>query len=737
MRWSLPPLLLVLSLGSCGRSEPPSRSEEPVAKEASSAPAGQAAQRAARPLPAPPKAELSAVSPKPASPAAPPTARLPVPPVPKPPAVATDRSKKAQRVGTQYVTTYAFLDHLAAARTRGPHLPATTPLIDRVAKDRRSGQTVQNPWGGDGPNRYMHVRVRKSVTEQVRQDLRDCLVVPVVGAATFEVDLLPHSTLKVAPELTGAGFGTLKITLEQAGVAHVLYEDARRARSLWKNRWVEQSFSLEKWSGKVKITFEADNPKLGEARWTRRRGKPAGIGLFALPRILTRLEATDTDLRAKVQSLLGDEMNDNVIMFVFDSMRADLMTPVRDEYKRIPPLTPALDRFADKGVRFTRAFSIGNQTRTGSYAFYTATPPTVGGFWSIRWFLTDPYRKSFYDAEPFSIGRFLHDRGYLTGHLGFNGFLTGFLYLALDMGFDFVSEFNGPPENCRRTSEGVIEWLEEHKDEKFFLLVWYDPPHFPYVAPDGYKQRVYEAGVEKGLRYFAHGYLAKMIYGDEYFGKVVKKVEDLGLAKKTVMIVTADHGEAMDPRHDGYSHNVDTRVARQHGKSFYDEEIHVPLIVRHDGVLPEKKDIKAPVSLVSLAPTIQELLGLPTNLPKQWGKSFATLVRGGTEPEERTVYFEGRWSYGIRTSRYKYIFHDTKERLSLTRQSLWQRKRDGNDEVFDYQTDPEELVNLATKNPELTRKLRKDYFDYRRRLREFRQKVFKGEVWRPIADIGE
>jgi arylsulfatase A-like enzyme len=321
--------------------------------------------------------------------------------------------------------------------------------------------------------------------------------------------------------------------------------------------------------------------------------------------------------------------------------------------------------------------------------------------------------------------------------MGFNGFLTGFQYLSLDMGFDFVSEFAGVPENTVRMTDGVLEWLEEHKDEKFFLLVWYDPPHFPYNAPREYVDQAYAAGLDREQEFFDPRYLAKMLYGDEHFGRLAAGMERLGLNDTTLFVVTADHGEAMDPRHAGRSHNVNTRVTRHHGKTFYDEEIHVPLLLRLDGTLEAGRDVSSLVSLMSLGPTIQELLGHPHVESRRMGRSFAGLAQGETEAQGRTAYFEGRWSYGIRTQRYKYIYHDRAERLTFQRASLWERRRDGPNELFDVQVDPYEVTNLASSRPELLGQMRSQYWEARRAMRAFRRTQLRGAISRPIEELPE
>ena len=639
----------------------------------------------------------------------------------------------ARRVGQQWVTTYNVLDHLADGKATSPYLPARSPLYEKVDSARKVGTTVQNPWPGDGVNKHMHVRVRKTRVDRVMKDLRDCLVVPLVGKIEFPLLILPQSRLTFSPEYVRMGAAGVRMRVLVND--EELWSEVLSGKSLYKNQWDEVSLDLKKWGNQaVRLTFEVDKPSLGDKRWDK-RGKHKGVGLFALPRVQTFVKASDVGQRGLIKGMVGDDMNHSVIMFVFDSLRADLLPPVREERKLIPSMSPNLDAHVGKAVQFRQAFSVGNQTRIGSYSFYLSTPPAAGGFFSIKWGLSDQFRDAFYAGNPVSLPRELKKAGYLTGHLGFNGFLTGFQYLSMDMGFDFVGEFNGVPENTVRMTDGIIEWLEAHKDEKFFLIVWFDPPHFPYNAPKSYTDKAIELGVEPDHKFFDKRYLGKMLYGDEYFGKIAAKLEELGLNKKTLTIVTADHGEAMDPRHEGYSKNVNTGITRHHGKSLYDEEMQVPLAIRLDGVL-KPRVVSDQVSLMSLGPTILDLLGLPHKSDRRMGTTFKDLVRGGKEAVERLIYAEARWSNAIRLGGYKYIFHGSREQLKINREELWQRGRDGHDELLHVAKDPFELTNVAQERPEVLKKMRKAYFDWRATMRAFRRRHSKEPFLRPIQDLG-
>lgn len=96
---------------------------------------------------------------------------------------------------------------------------------------------------------------------------------------------------------------------------------------------------------------------------------------------------------------------------------------------------------------------------------------------------------------------------------------------------------------------------------------------------------MFKRGLFCDQKFFDFCYFGKMLYGDEYFAKIVQKLDELGLIKKILIIVIADYGEVMDPWYEGYSKNVNICVIRYYGKLLYDEEIHVLLFFRFDGVL--------------------------------------------------------------------------------------------------------------------------------------------------------
>ncbi len=646
----------------------------------------------------------------------------------------------ATRIGAQKVITFHVLESLARGKATSPFLPAREPLYDKVDAEKKNPLTVQHPWGGEGANRFMRLRVKKTDPKAVMTELRDCLAVPLVGRIDFpDVTVLPGSELRLGTHYLSKGHGRarLRVLAVEGSKETPLVDEAASGATLYGGGWVEKSISLASLAGKrVTLRFEVDDERLGANRWSATRGDAKGVGLFAHPRIVSWVKAADASARKAAKDLTGHELGRNVIVTVFDSGRADLMSPVREERGLIPSLTPNLDRFAKKAMRFSRAFSAGNQTRTGAYSLVTSLPPSVAGWWQTRWEFDDATRARFYGGKLALLTQEMRKAGYTVGHLGFNGFLNGSMYLSLDMGFDFVREYNGVPENTVRMTDGIIDWLGEHKDEKFFIVVWYEPPHFPYSPPKGYVERAHAMGVPKDHKFFHRGFLGKMVYGDEHFGRLLTHLEKSGTLDKSVMVITADHGEAMDLRHDGYSDNVNTQVARMHGKSFFDEEVHIPMLVRAPGAIPEDRTVKNQVSLIDLGPTLLELVGLKARPEVQFGRSFAGLARGGSEPDTRWAYFEGRWSAGFRESGWKYIFHERDERLRFNNPEGFQRKRDGEDELYDTSKDPFELTNLASKDPAARKRLRARYGELRKIMADFHRKIgHDGPLPRPLSPL--
>lgn len=150
-------------------------------------------------------------------------------------------------------------------------------------------------------------------------------------------------------------------------------------------------------------------------------------------------------------------------------------------------------------------------------------------------------------------------------------------------------------------------------------------------------------------------------------------METFGLAKKTLIILTADHGEALG------EHNL----YFTHGEFLYDELLKVPLIIKLEKLLPENKIINHQVRLIDILPTILHILHIRWNKNKQIeGVSFLPLVLRNYKFPELYAFSVFGNQKSIRTCEWKLISSDKGY------------------ELYNLRKDPKELTNLVNTEKE-------------------------------------
>ena len=267
----------------------------------------------------------------------------------------------------------------------------------------------------------------------------------------------------------------------------------------------------------------------------------------------------------------------------------------------------------------------------------------------------------------------------------------------------------------------AIEQLEQLKDSKdpFFLALGFQKPHLPFVAPKKYwdlydreqlslapfqkypegapkcaqteyiEARTYSGVPNAGQiseatqRELIHGYLACVSYVDAQVGKVLNKIEALGLAEDTLVVLWGDHG----------FHLGDKAIWGKHTN--YEESTRVPLIIANTGTPPGKST--SPVNLVDLFPTLCEIMGLETPNGLD-GKSLAPILENSeasVQDYAASIYpHEGYWGIAIRTLQHRYVaWYKCKNNKG------WQGNRylekPEYTELYDYEADPFETQNFS------------------------------------------
>jgi arylsulfatase A-like enzyme len=350
----------------------------------------------------------------------------------------------------------------------------------------------------------------------------------------------------------------------------------------------------------------------------------------------------------------------HVLLISIDTLRPDHMSLYG--YER--PTTPRIDAFFEHSLVYERA-----------YAPEASTPPSVVSF--LSGLLPQHHGvRLFYQKLPDStatLADWLRDVGYQTAAVVSNGVLTAEA-IGLDERFDdyddFVDERELHREQYERraapTTDAALAWLAESRDASRPHLLWvhYMDPHAPYDPPSGKpaefshrgsrplggdRGRVaawrLHPGVDDGLEY-VDLYDEEIAYLDREVGRLLDGYRELGLADESLIVFTADHGEAMMEHERWFGH----------GYHVYEEIVRVPLMIRGLGLPAER--LPEPVSLIDLAPSILDAVGaeIPPGLD---GRSLldadatpgTVLAEGGDHGRKKRALIRGDLKYLVSVGR--------------------------------------------------------------------------------------
>jgi arylsulfatase A-like enzyme/tetratricopeptide (TPR) repeat protein len=378
-------------------------------------------------------------------------------------------------------------------------------------------------------------------------------------------------------------------------------------------------------------------------------------------------------IRSKGRAITsGAFKNYNVLLITTDTTRADHL-PM---YGYSGVKTPELDKLAGQSVIFDNAISQAPLTLPSHTTMMTGLLPIANGVRDNGGF--------FVDKKITTLAELLKTKGYST-----SAFVSSFVLDSrwqLDQGFDlYYDNFNlaefkelNPQEAQRpagETAAEFIEWLKVHNQGPFFSWVHFYDPHEPYNPPEPFK-----------TEYASSLYDGEIAYMDENIGKVLRKLEELKLSEKTIIIVAGDHGESLG------EHQEIT-----HAMFVYNTTQHVPLLLHVPG--GSKQRVPQVVRLIDIAPTVSDLVGVPFQQPLQ-GASLLPLING-TEKLDRPAYSESLyaelhygWSpvVGITTKQYKFI-------------------NTPKPELYDRIKDPGETRNIIQDKPSIAKVLKNDLLE--------------------------
>ncbi|MFZ5825717.1 MAG: sulfatase [Bacillota bacterium] len=200
----------------------------------------------------------------------------------------------------------------------------------------------------------------------------------------------------------------------------------------------------------------------------------------------------------------------------------------------------------------------------------------------------------------------------------------------------------------------AVEWVERNRSEQdFFLMLDCFDPHEPFDPPERYRELYMQNYTGERVIWPTYGrctlspeelayvramYAAEVTMVDHWFGRLLDKVEELGLDKNTAIIVATDHGHMFG------EHGIMGKPGSHLGDSnLYHELAHVPLMIYLPGAEPRR--VNGLVQLVDLFPTMCELMNLPVPDGIQ-GRSLMPVLTEGRVPD-REIAMYGRFGEAI------------------------------------------------------------------------------------------
>jgi arylsulfatase A-like enzyme len=303
----------------------------------------------------------------------------------------------------------------------------------------------------------------------------------------------------------------------------------------------------------------------------------------------------------------------SVVLVSLDTLRADRLGAAGYPLD----VTPNLDRLAREGTMFTDVVSSANWTMPAHATMLTGTHPCVhGADWGGEAGGPLP-------AGIVPIAERLREAGWATAAFTEDAYVSAAVF---HRGFDvFVADVESHVSGAvEKTVAAATAWIEANAKRPFFVLVHTYQVHHPYVPPPEYAGLAAMTDVpslpglpppSRDLMDDAAAYVAEVAYTDAVVGRLLGRIDALGLGDDTIVVVTSDHGEAFGEH-----------GRRAHGTGLHEEQMRVPLIVRAPGLVAAGRRVGDMVGLVDLTPTLLDLLGFERQ-PWMQGVSLARAMR--------------------------------------------------------------------------------------------------------------
>jgi len=411
--------------------------------------------------------------------------------------------------------------------------------------------------------------------------------------------------------------------------------------------------------------------------------------------------------------------------------------------------TPAIDKLAKTGIVFKNGYSSYPRCTPSRYGIFTGTYPVnedkgyLGGIKKeqnfIYQFKQAGYNTSYVgkwhiggeESSPKGIG---FDHSYAAGHAG--GVNTRFYPFNTKSLSKKKSHDKAPVLNVKEDGKkgdylsdvltnATIGFIENNDKQKpFFAVLAYYAVHTPIEAKPKDEARnkkeiaafdygntpeyIKEGTGRRKMRQDDAAYAGMVENVDENIGRLLKKLENMGIADNTIVVITSDHGGLSNDGYKGQRHLATTNLPFKAGKGWLHEGgIRVPYIIKWTGKIKPRVEEKSIVLGMDIIPTLLDL-SINKKIKNIDGKSFKSVIEGKEDWKNRTVFWHSRkarpHSTGdsktsvVRAGDYKLLhFLDTDKT-----------------EVYNLKNDAGELNDLSKTMPEKTTELFKKLTDWKK-----------------------
>jgi len=424
------------------------------------------------------------------------------------------------------------------------------------------------------------------------------------------------------------------------------------------------------------------------------------------------------------QSMAQSTQKPNVLFITIDDMND--WTTVFD--KSNPIKTPNIEKLADRGVFFSKAYCSSAACNPSRASVMTGTRPHKTGIYGNRsdWRGTLPNIKTVqqhYKDNGYFVcgaGKIFHHHKDWAYHD--NASFHDYLMMSINEpypdkkinGFEEYGSRNTDwgawPDDIKktadyRTTEYAIQKLQQDYDQPFFLNVGIYKPHSPFFAPQEFfdkyplhdlempellkddcndfpegarklmeKSKWFWSGMMKAMddnpnayREYIQAYQACATFADDMIGKIIDALDKSPNKDNTIIVLWSDHGFHLGEK--------------EHFEKFalWEKTNHIPFIIIAPGITKPGTVIEKPVDMTVIYPTLADLCGL--EIPEHTdGFTLLPLLKDNSIsiPPALMTYMKG--NHAIRTERWRYIQY-----------------ADGSEELYDHKNDPNEWFNVAGK----------------------------------------